>query len=59
MRSSPLPSDWKSNPFSSDLGLREMVSERLGKSHVDAIIGEEKSHIVVLSRERRLMRSQL
>lgn len=33
------------------MGLRDMVSEKLGKGRIDDIVAEEKKHVVVLARE--------
>jgi rubrerythrin len=33
------------------LGMRDLVPLAMGKRRIDAVIGEEKSHIVILSRE--------
>ncbi len=38
------------------LGLRDMVPEKFGRDRVDAIIGEEKRHIITLSRELAALR---
>jgi rubrerythrin len=35
------------------LGIRDMVPEKLGKDKIDAIIAEEKNHIVVLAAKLR------
>ena len=39
------------------LGLRDMVPPLLGQSRIDRIIGEEKQHIVTLSRELHAVRT--
>lgn len=38
------------------LGLKDLVSEQLGKSKIDALIKEEQSHIVILTRELAALR---
>jgi len=39
------------------LGIKDMVPEKLGSTKVDAIIAEEKSHIVVLAAELRKLKN--
>lgn len=38
------------------LGMKDMTPEKFGKDRVEAIIGEEKRHIVILSRELALIK---
>ena len=39
------------------LGIKDMVSQKLGKARIDRIIHEEKGHIVILSRELHIVRN--
>ncbi len=39
------------------MGIKDLVSETLGKDKIDAIIREERSHVVILSKEMKALRA--